>query len=84
MSARRESTLRGHPPRSRTQSLTLTPCSDANALAESQARHALEAKGLLVIIKYLKLRVTREATFRGDMAFQKTYLGVIVQEKQAT
>lgn len=49
-----------------------------------KARHSQEAKGLLVMIRYLKLRVTREATFRGDMAYQKEYLSTMVKEKQLT
>ncbi|KAM0749474.1 hypothetical protein T439DRAFT_327161 [Meredithblackwellia eburnea MCA 4105] len=58
--------------------------SDANALVEMKARHADEAKGLLVMIKYLKLRVTREATFRTDLSHQKGYLSAIVDQKQST
>lgn len=49
-----------------------------------KARHSQEAKGLLVMIRYLKLRVTREATFRGDMGYQKEYLSTMVKEKQLT
>ncbi len=58
--------------------------SDAAALAETAARHAREAKGLLVMIQHLKLRVTREATFRGDLQCQKRFLAASVGEKEAT
>lgn len=56
---------------------------DAGVLAEAGARHAREAKGLLVMIHYLKARVTREATFRGDLQHQKRFLGASVEQKQA-
>lgn len=62
--------------------MTSFNCRDANALGEMKARHADEAKGLLAMIRYLKLRVTREATFRNDLTYQKDYLGVIVRQKQ--
>ncbi|KAL8276492.1 hypothetical protein RQP46_011093 [Phenoliferia psychrophenolica] len=58
--------------------------SDANALGEMKARHSDEAKGLLAMIRYLKVRVTREATFRNDLAYQKDYLAVIVRQKQSS
>lgn len=35
------------------------------------------------MIKYLKLRITREVSFRDDLASQKIYLTNIVSEKQA-
>ncbi|KAK4702179.1 hypothetical protein P7C70_g4047, partial [Phenoliferia sp. Uapishka_3] len=58
--------------------------SDANALVEMKARHSDEAKGLLTMIRYLKVRVTREATFRNDLSYQKDYLSVIVRQKQSS
>lgn len=51
---------------------------------EVRTRHSQEAKGLLVQIRHLKLRVTREATFRNDLSYQKTYLGLIVKQKQSS
>lgn len=57
---------------------------DAAALAASAARHAREAKGLLVMISYLKQRVTREATFRADLQCQKRFLSAGLSEKEAT
>lgn len=57
---------------------------DANALVEMKARHSQEAKGLLVMIRYLKLRITREAAFRDDMSYQKAYLSTLIREKQST
>ncbi|SCZ98522.1 BZ3500_MvSof-1268-A1-R1_Chr3-1g05439 [Microbotryum saponariae] len=51
---------------------------------ELKARHAKEAKGLLVMIRYLKLRVSRELAFRNDLTYQKEYLQAMVKDKQAT
>ncbi|SGY44034.1 BQ5605_C001g00104 [Microbotryum silenes-dioicae] len=50
---------------------------------ELKARHAKEAKGLLVMIRYLKLRVSRELAFRNDLTYQKEYLQAMVKDKQA-
>lgn len=36
------------------------------------------------MVRYLKLCVTREATFREDMAYQKDYLSTLIGEKQST
>lgn len=58
-------------------------CRNEGLLMDVKARHAQEAKGLLVMIKYLKLRITREVSFRDDLASQKTYLTNTVAEKQA-
>lgn len=55
---------------------------DADALTAAREQSSQEAKGLLVMIRYLKTRVTREATFRGDMSYQKEYLGMLIREKQ--
>lgn len=65
-------------------SLGLSSCSDVNALAELTARHKEEAKGLLVWIRYLKFRCTREATFRADLAYEKSQMSATIVQKQAT
>ncbi|KIJ55564.1 hypothetical protein M422DRAFT_151101 [Sphaerobolus stellatus SS14] len=39
-----------------------------------QAKHKEECKGLLVQIKYLKAKFTRESIFRADLGYQKHYL----------
>ncbi|SCV74398.1 BQ2448_6830 [Microbotryum intermedium] len=51
---------------------------------ELKARHTKEAKGLLVMIRYLKLRVSRELAFRNDLTYQKEYLQTMVKDKQVT
>ena len=37
-------------------------------------QHNRECKGLMVQIKYLKAKYTRESAFRCDLAYQKQYL----------
>jgi septal ring factor EnvC (AmiA/AmiB activator) len=50
---------------------------------EAKAHHIREAKGLLLMIQYLKDRFSREAWFRADLCHQKEYLNLLLQEKQA-
>ncbi|KAH8833076.1 hypothetical protein DL96DRAFT_1523381 [Flagelloscypha sp. PMI_526] len=47
---------------------------DPDALVKLKAQHSLECKGLLVHIRYLKARCTRESSFREQLVYQKTYL----------
>ena len=41
-----------------------------------------DAKGLLVMIKYLKAKFVRESYLRADLAHQKLYLTMLVVQKQ--
>lgn len=41
-----------------------------------------EAKGLLMMIKYLKAKFTRESYLRADLAHQKLYLQLLLAQKQ--
>ena len=41
-------------------------------------QHNRECKGLMVQIKYLKAKYTRESAFRCDLAYQKQYLLVLM------
>ena len=41
-------------------------------------QHNQECKGLMVQIRYLKAKFTRESTFRSDLAYQKQYLLVLM------
>ncbi|CEQ43145.1 SPOSA6832_05044 [Sporobolomyces salmonicolor] len=68
------------------QQLSEHACSgtDPKTIADLQARHKQEAKGLLILVRQLKLRVNREVDFRQQAGLQKTYLSNVVQEKQAT
>ncbi|KAL1693565.1 hypothetical protein GGG16DRAFT_88498 [Schizophyllum commune] len=43
-----------------------------------EMRHKEECKGLLVQIRYLKAKFTRESTLRGELAHQKRYLLVLL------
>ncbi|GAA5911220.1 uncharacterized protein JCM6883_001945 [Sporobolomyces salmoneus] len=57
---------------------------DAKSIDELRARHKQESKGLLVLVRQLKLRVNREAQFRYQTGEQKEYLSRAIKEKQAT
>ncbi|KAL7340336.1 hypothetical protein BJY59DRAFT_696026 [Rhodotorula toruloides] len=63
-------------------------CSSTDAVspdvAELQAKHKSEVKGLLVLTRQLKVRVSRELAFRAQTAAQKRYLENVVAEKQST
>ncbi|GAA5883535.1 hypothetical protein JCM16303_005472 [Sporobolomyces ruberrimus] len=57
---------------------------ESKSLEELRARHKQESKGLLVLVRQLKLRVNREVQFRYLAGEQKDYLSSVVREKQAT
>ena len=41
-------------------------------------RHKQECKALLLDIRYLKVKFTRENTFREDLSLQKEYLLILI------
>ena len=47
---------------------------DETQLVHLRQQHNQECKGLMVQIRYLKAKFTRESTFRCDMGYQKQYL----------
>jgi hypothetical protein len=47
-------------------------------------RHKQECKGLIVQIKYLKAKYTRESTMRSDLGFQKHYLLVLLAKFESS
>lgn len=53
-------------------------------MAELEAKHKSEVKGLLVLTRQLKVRVSREVAFRAQAGAQKRYLENVVADKQAT
>ena len=53
-------------------------CSDEIQVQAIEMRHKEECKGLLVQIRYLKAKFTRESTLRGELAHQKRYLLVLL------
>ncbi|GAA5960003.1 hypothetical protein JCM3765_006132 [Sporobolomyces pararoseus] len=57
---------------------------DSKTIEELRARHKQESKGLLVLVRQLKLRVNREISFRYQAGEQKDYLSNVIREKQAT
>ncbi|KAI0675751.1 hypothetical protein C8Q78DRAFT_964116 [Trametes maxima] len=51
---------------------------DERQLLALKQQHNKECKGLMVQIRYLKAKFTRESTFRLDLGYQKQYLLVIM------
>lgn len=47
-------------------------------LVDMKAHHKQECKGLIVQIKYLKAKFTRESCLRCDLGYQKNYLLVLL------
>ncbi|KAF5379308.1 hypothetical protein D9757_007667 [Collybiopsis confluens] len=53
---------------------------DDRQLSALKLQHNKEAKGLIVQIRYLKAKFTRESSLRFDLAFQKHYLLVLLDK----
>ncbi|KAG1774133.1 hypothetical protein EV702DRAFT_1126979 [Suillus placidus] len=53
-------------------------------LVELKNQHKEECKGLVVQIRYLKAKFTRESTLRDDLAYQKQYLLVLLSSFEAS
>ncbi|KAI0629314.1 hypothetical protein C8Q77DRAFT_1143253 [Trametes polyzona] len=51
---------------------------DDRQLVELKQQHNKECKGLMVQIRYLKAKYTRECVFRCDLGYQKQYLLVLM------
>jgi len=47
-------------------------------------QHKQECKGLIIQIKYLKAKYTRESTMRSDLGFQKHYLLVLLSKFESS
>lgn len=52
--------------------------SDERQLSVIKIQHNKECKGLIVQIRYLKAKFTRESTLRSDLSYQKQYLLVLL------
>ena len=52
--------------------------SDDSQLVVLRQQHNQECKGLMVQIRYLKAKFSRESTFRCDLSYQKQYLLVLM------
>ena len=55
-------------------------CSDESALAVIRLQHNKECKGLIVQIRYLKAKFTRESSWRSNLIYQKQYLMVLLSQ----
>ncbi|KAK4049108.1 hypothetical protein OIO90_005578 [Microbotryomycetes sp. JL221] len=56
---------------------------DSTIMIDLKERHSAQSKGLLTLIKYLKLCVEREASFRNDLSYQKGFLQATIKNKQS-
>ena len=56
--------------------------SDNGQVVALKAQHKNECKGLIVQIKYLKAKWTRESNWRSDLGYQKQYLLVLLQRSE--
>ena len=52
--------------------------SDDRQIAAIKLQHNKECKGLIVQIRYLKAKFTRESCLRSDLGYQKQYLLVLL------
>ncbi|KAG2137784.1 hypothetical protein BD769DRAFT_1384914 [Suillus cothurnatus] len=57
---------------------------DGYQLVELKKQHKEECKGLVVQIRYLKAKFTRESTLRDDLVYQKHYLLVLLSNFEAS
>lgn len=57
---------------------------DGEQLVALKNQHKQECKGLIVQIKYLKAKYTRESTMRSDLGFQKHYLLVLLSKFESS
>ncbi|KAF8141485.1 hypothetical protein EV363DRAFT_1425600 [Boletus edulis] len=57
---------------------------DDGQLDELKAQHKRECKGLIVQIRYLKVKFARESTLRDDLSYQKRYLLVLLSSFEAS
>ncbi|KAJ7781957.1 hypothetical protein DFH07DRAFT_1017858, partial [Mycena maculata] len=53
---------------------------DDRQLSALKLQHNKECKGLIVQIRYLKAKFTRESSFRSDLCYQKDYLLVLLSQ----
>ncbi|KAG9313115.1 hypothetical protein JVU11DRAFT_6565 [Chiua virens] len=71
--------------KAKTKRLQQHVCStDDVQLDELRAQHNQECKGLIVQIRYLKAKFTRESTLRDDLSYQKKYLLVLLSSFEAS
>ncbi|TFK29615.1 hypothetical protein FA15DRAFT_581743 [Coprinopsis marcescibilis] len=54
--------------------------SDEHQVSTLKLQHNKECKGLMVQIRYLKAKYTRESSFRSDLTYQKDYLLVLLKQ----
>ena len=57
---------------------------DDGQVVALKSQHKQECKGLIIQIKYLKAKYTRESTMRSDLGFQKHYLLVLLSKFESS
>ncbi|KIK90884.1 hypothetical protein PAXRUDRAFT_831297 [Paxillus rubicundulus Ve08.2h10] len=57
---------------------------NGHQLEELKVQHKHECKGLIVQIRYLKAKFTRESTLRDDLSYQKQYLLILLSGFEAS
>lgn len=57
---------------------------DGEQLDALRLQHNKECKGLIVQIRYLKAKFTRESARRGDLSYQKAYLLALLARLEHT
>ena len=57
---------------------------DDSQVVALKSQHKQECKGLIVQIKYLKAKYTRESTMRSDLGFQKQYLLLLLSKFESS
>ncbi|KAI0788909.1 hypothetical protein C8Q75DRAFT_879628 [Abortiporus biennis] len=57
---------------------------DETQLSALRLQHNKECKGLIVQIRYLKAKFTRESTLRSDLGYQKSYLLALLGRSERT
>lgn len=55
-------------------------CSDVDKVAKLKLQHNKECKGLMVQIRYLKAKFSRESVFRENLTSQKQYLLTLLKQ----
>ena len=55
-------------------------CSDADKVGKLKLQHNKECKGLMVQIRYLKAKFSRESVFRENLTSQKQYLLTLLKQ----
>ncbi len=65
--------------RSRVSTTAPPPYVEEHSLLAARKMHEAECKGLILQIKYLKMKLNREMDMRADLTHQKEYIGLLLK-----